>query len=387
MVVLRSLIALVGLGGVSVQAIGTALGYGSATTGGGSAAAATPTSNAQLISWLSDSTARTIVLTSTFDFTTYYGTTSGKICKPWTCSPNPQVAIDSNRWCENYQPFAATGTASWYVAGTGYSYMLKVGSNKTLLGKGSSAGLKGIGLLLQNSNNVIIQNLVISDINAKYVWGGDAITIVGSTNVWIDHNYIKNIGRQFIVTGYNPAKSVTISNNIFDGSATYSAVCNGKHYWVALFTGNADTITFAQNYIYQTSGRGPHVGGTSGYTQYVHIVNNYFVNVGGHALDSQTGAVVLAEGNYFNTVTTPSVAGSAGKEYFIQSSSDVSTCTSSLGRACQANTLTSSGSVSHLNTAVLTSLKTQSAVTGYRPMTASAAATYVQANAGVGKVN
>ncbi|KIM22250.1 polysaccharide lyase family 1 protein [Serendipita vermifera MAFF 305830] len=164
MVVLRSLIALVGLGGVSVQAIGTALGYGSATTGGGSAAAATPTSNAQLISWLSDSTARTIVLTSTFDFTSYYGTTSGKICKPWTCSPNPQVAIDSNSWCENYQPSAATGTASWYVAGTGYSYMLKVGSNKTLLGKGSSAGLKGIGLLIQNSNNVIIQNLVISDI-------------------------------------------------------------------------------------------------------------------------------------------------------------------------------------------------------------------------------
>ncbi len=31
----------------------------------------------------------------------------------------------------------------------------------------------------------------------------------------------------------------------------------------------ADTITFAQNYVYYTSGRGPHVGGTSGYTQYV----------------------------------------------------------------------------------------------------------------------
>ncbi|KIM22249.1 polysaccharide lyase family 1 protein, partial [Serendipita vermifera MAFF 305830] len=103
--------------------------------------------------------------------------------------------------------------------------------------------------------------------------------------------------------------------------------------------------------------------------------------------DSQTGAVVLAEGNYFNTVTTPSVSGSAGREYFIQSSSDVSTCTSSLGRTCQANTLTSSGSVSHLDSAVLTNLKTQSAVTGYSPMTASAAATYVQANAGVGKVN
>lgn len=39
------------------------------TTGGGSAAAATPTSSAQLASWLGDSTARVIVLDKTYDFT------------------------------------------------------------------------------------------------------------------------------------------------------------------------------------------------------------------------------------------------------------------------------------------------------------------------------
>lgn len=370
-----------------VLAIGTPLGFGSSTVGGGSATAATPASAAQLLSWLADSTPRTIVISTTYDFTNYYGSTSGKICKPWTCSPNPQFAIDQNNWCANYQPSAATGTDSWYKSGTGYSYLLKVASNKTLLGKGSSAGIKGIGLLIQNADNVIIQNINISDINAKFVWGGDAITIVGSTHVWIDHCTIKNVGRQFIVTGYNPAKAITISNNIFDGRATYSATCNGKHYWVALFTGSADTITFAQNYIYQTSGRGPHIGGTSGYTQYVHVVNNYFVSVSGHALDSEVGAVTLAEGNYFNTVTTPSMAGTAGNEYFIQTSSDLSACQSALGRTCQANTLLSSGSVSRLNSAVLTALKAQSAVTRYSPMSASAAASYVQANAGVGKIN
>jgi hypothetical protein len=42
-----------------------------ATVGGGSAAAVTPTSNAQLVSYLSDSTARVIVLTKIFDFTSY----------------------------------------------------------------------------------------------------------------------------------------------------------------------------------------------------------------------------------------------------------------------------------------------------------------------------
>lgn len=385
MVVIRSLALLLG-GVASVQAIGTALGYGSATTGGGGAAPATPTSTAQLLSWLSDSTARTIVLTSQFDFTNYYGTTSGKICIPWTCSPNPQVAIDSNNWCENYQPSAATGTATWYKSGTGYSYSLKVGSNKTLLGVGSSAGIKGIGLLIQNAHNVIIQNIIISDINQRFVWGGDAIVIVGSTNVWIDHSYIKNVGRQFIVTGYDPAKNITISNNVFDGSEPYSAVCNGMHYWTALFTGTSDTITFTQNYVHQTSGRGPHVGGMSGYTQHVHVVNNYYDNVGGHALDSLVGAAVLAEGNYFNAVTTPSVPGDGGNEYFIQSSSDLSACKTAFGRTCQANSLTSSGSVSRADSAVLSALKHESAVTKYSPMAASAVAAYVLANAGVGKI-
>lgn len=39
------------------------------TTGGGSATAATPTSNAELVSWLGDDVARVIVLDSTYDFT------------------------------------------------------------------------------------------------------------------------------------------------------------------------------------------------------------------------------------------------------------------------------------------------------------------------------
>lgn len=383
---LKSIVLLAGWA-ISAKAIGTPLGFGSATTGGGSAAAATPTSTAQLLSWLSDSTARTIVLTSIFDFTSYYGSTTGKICKPWTCSPNPQYAIDSNSWCENYESSAATGTATWYNSGTSTSYSLKVGSNKTLLGKGSNAGIKGIGLLIQNASNVIIQNIIISDINQQFVWGGDAISIIGSTHVWIDHNYIKNVGRQFLVTGYDPAKDVTISNNVLDGRETYSPYCDGHHYWVALFTGTSDTITFAQNYVYMTSGRGPHIGGTSGYTQYVHVVNNYFVSIDGHALDSEVGAVTLAEGNYFSTVTTPSISGTAGSEYFIQSSSDLSACKTALGRTCQANTLLSSGSVSRTDSAVLTALKAQSAVTGYAPMSASSAAAYVQASAGVGKIN
>ena len=73
-------------------AVGTAFGLATGTTGGGTAAAATPTSLAQLTTWLSDSAARVIVLDRIFDYTAAEGTVTGAGCAPWTCTPNPQVS-------------------------------------------------------------------------------------------------------------------------------------------------------------------------------------------------------------------------------------------------------------------------------------------------------
>jgi pectate lyase len=41
--------------------------------------------------------------------------------------------------------------------------------------------------MVNGATNVIIQNVAITDINPEYVWGGDAITLDGTDNVWIDH--------------------------------------------------------------------------------------------------------------------------------------------------------------------------------------------------------
>ncbi|CUA66868.1 hypothetical protein RSOLAG22IIIB_00317 [Rhizoctonia solani] len=366
------------------HAVGTAFGYASGTTGGGSAAAAVPTSTSQLVSWLGDSTARTILLDKVFDFTDTEGSTTGTACAAWTCSPNPQLAINQNSWCDNYYPSAAKSTVTYKKAGVS---AITVGSNKTLLGKGSAGGIKGKGLRIAGGNNIIIQNIRIYELNPQFVWGGDAITIDGGSNIWIDHNYIQNIGRQMIVTGYGSAQGVTISNNVFEGSGTYSATCNGRHYWALYFTGASDTITFARNYVYMTSGRGPKVGGTSGYKQLIHMYNNYYVSVAGHALDSGTGANVLLEGNYFNTVTTPSVSGTAGNTYAAIDSNTASTCSSYLGRTCYTNTLLSSGSLSETDTAALSAFSSASAVKSASIMAASSVGSYVQANAGLGKVN
>jgi hypothetical protein len=36
------------------------------------------------------------------------GSETGKVCKPWTCSPGAQVAIDVNGWCGREQKNAKT---------------------------------------------------------------------------------------------------------------------------------------------------------------------------------------------------------------------------------------------------------------------------------------
>ena len=63
---------------------------------------------------------------------------------------------------------------------------------------GSKGVLRGIGLRLSGGvSNVIIQNIHITELNPQYIWGGDAITLVGTDRVWIDHNKVTTPARLF----------------------------------------------------------------------------------------------------------------------------------------------------------------------------------------------
>ncbi|CAE6337160.1 unnamed protein product [Rhizoctonia solani] len=367
----------------NVAAVGSPFGYATGTTGGNSAAQAIPTSAAQLKSWLEDNVTRNILLDRTYDFTDTEGNISGKMCKSWTCSPNPQLILDTGSGCGS----SASTTATYKKAGTSG---IKVKSNKTIVGKGTSGWMqvKGKGLTLSNVSNVIIQNIRISDLNPQYVWGGDALYIDNSSKVWVDHNYFKNVGRQFIATGFGAAKQVTISNNYFDGQSTWSTGCDQHHYWALLFAGNGDQITFARNYMYFTAGRGPHIGGTNGYTLTLHMYNNYFNDITGHAIDADTGSKILIEGNYFNKVKTPSTGSTKGAAFAPTSSSMNSQCSGSLGRNCVSNTLAGgSGSLTNTANSGILSSFTASTVKTASIMDPAQVPSYVTSNAGLGKVN
>jgi pectin lyase len=223
-----------------IGAIGIAPGFAKGTTGGGNAQAQVPANITQLKAWLADATPRVILLDRTFDFTNSEGKVTEQGCRPSSnrcVNKGGQDAINGANWC-NGQPAVSVTYDKAGLNG------LQVASHKTLLGKGSAGVLKGKGLRITNgASNIIIQNIHITDLNPQYIWGGDAITLAGSDLVWIDHCKISLIGRQMIVSGYEKAGRVTISNCEFDGRTSWSAQCNGQHYWTMFFTGMSDSIT------------------------------------------------------------------------------------------------------------------------------------------------
>ncbi|KAJ7804062.1 putative pectin lyase D [Mycena olivaceomarginata] len=374
-----------------VTAIGSAFGYGNIinATGRGAATPATPTSQAQLVTWLTDSTPHVILLTTMMDFTTFFGTSMAEVCSPWLCSPNPQQMINmANNFCAEYP-----GKTNAHIQGTTNSFYLFVGSNKMLLGKGSNAGLNGIGLCLTNRvSNIIIQSKpgpILKKSTMPPMVASPSLPLFPTLawfQVGIDHNYFNRIGRQSITSGFGAANGITVSNNYFNGHADFSTSCDGHHYWVGLFAGNGDLMMFTNNYIFFTAGRGPHTGGTAGFTLWYHIVNNYYESISGHALDISLGSWALAEGNYFRGVTT-SVLANTGTLYFPQSSSEASACTANLGRACQANVMSGSSAVATNEGKVWGALAGDAVVSTYKVMTTAAAKSFVLANTGVGKIN
>ncbi|KAH7058611.1 pectin lyase fold/virulence factor [Macrophomina phaseolina] len=362
---------------VAAGVVGSAEGFAKGVTGGGSATPVYPSTIAELTSYLADDKARVIMLNKEFNFLKSEGTATEKGCRPASnkCPGNGgQDAINHASWCDNGN--AGTGSTSITVTydKAGVSG-LTVGSNKSIVGVGSKGVIRGKGLRLANgAKNVIIQNIHITELNPQYIWGGDGITLDGTDLVWIDHVKVSLVGRQMLVLGNNASNRVTISYSEFDGATDWSATCDGHHYWALYFTGSSDMVTFKGNYVHHTSGRSPKVGGNT----LLHAVNNYWYANSGHAFDvGSSNSNVLIEGNIFQNVVTPLLE---NKGQVFAPSSVSTSCSSGLGRSCQANAFGTSGTLSGTQTSFLANFK------GKNIATASAANAAVSSKAGVGIV-
>lgn len=161
--------------------VGEAPGFASGTTGGAAGSTVTPTTTDELVSYLESDEALTIVLNQEFDFTGTEGTTTETGCAPWGTASACQLAINANDWCGDNPAVEVT----YDNAGT---TAINVGSDKSIIGVGDAGVIRGKGLrFVSDVSNVIIQNIHITELNPQYVWGGDAITLDGCSNIWIDH--------------------------------------------------------------------------------------------------------------------------------------------------------------------------------------------------------
>ncbi|MEU6037629.1 right-handed parallel beta-helix repeat-containing protein [Actinomadura sp. NPDC047616] len=188
----------------------------------------------------------------------------------------------------------ASGRYVIQVNGTiSLSGMQDVASDKTIVGVGTNGRITGGGLDIDGVRNVIIRNLTFTGA------GDDAINLQdGSTNVWIDHNDLSgaNDGLLDIKRG---SDFVTVSWNRFHDHDKTSLVGHSDD--------NASQdrghlrVTYVHNWFQGTNQRHPRVR----FANPVHVLNNYYSNIGSYGAASTMGAGVFVEGNYFENVRRP----------------------------------------------------------------------------------
>jgi pectate lyase len=343
-----------------------------------------------------DTEPRIIEVASVIDLTDSEGSASAPGCFATSvctgATQKSEITLNVQDWQKSYCTGKQTSAYKYKVAGT---TALLIGSNKTLIGVGANAGLKGKGVILQGGvSNIIIRNLSFTDINEGMVWGGDGLSIPAATKVWVDHNRFARIGRQFIVLGNGDATAtidgITLSNNELDGRSAWSARCTGNHYWNLLAYGNG-RITIANNYLHHFDGRAPRFN-SAGSGALVHIVNNYFETGGWHALDYEgANTRVLMEGNHFRNVSMPVLTDATGNGQLFgvygQTSATKATCIAAIGRPCNPNIASPAPATDKLvqDSAVLTAFKPLAGGL-IKPISANDVPDTVKAHAGVGKI-
>ncbi len=247
------------------------------------------------------------------------------------CGDKGQLAIDNGQgWCAGKSPHAVTYDKAGLTP-------IRMTSNKSIIGISANAALRGKGLRIAHQKNVILHNFRIDEINAPFIWGGDGNTLYDTDLIWMDRLTFSNIGRQFIVTGYQSAGRVTISNCFFDCVTRWSATCDGSHYWTVLGYGTGDKVTFSGNLMKNCSGRSPRIANSNqGGDAVWHVVNTVFDTSTGHSFDMGPGVSVLIEGNVFSNVAQTSLhENSPGRAFAPADRAVCSQCKGTLGRDCQ----------------------------------------------------
>ncbi|MER5434362.1 pectinesterase family protein [Streptomyces sp. NPDC002588] len=182
---------------------------------------------------------------------------------------------------------------------------IKVQSNKTIIGSGTSGQIVGGGFFLgQGVHNVIIRNLTIRDAY-QGVWNDkehdyDGIQMDGAHHVWIDHNDIRHMA-DGLIDSRKDTTYLTVSWNKLSQE--------NKAFGIGWTDNVTADITIHHNWIRETEQRNPSTDNVA----HAHLYNNFLEDVAGTDIKSSYGNYsrgrtnMLLENSYFQGLTNPVV--------------------------------------------------------------------------------
>ncbi|MER6619952.1 MULTISPECIES: pectinesterase family protein [unclassified Streptomyces] len=182
---------------------------------------------------------------------------------------------------------------------------IKVASDKTIVGSGTSGHIVGGGFFLgQGVHNVIIRNLTVRDAH-QGVWNDkehdfDAIQMDGAHHVWIDHNDLRNMA-DGLIDVRKDSTYVTVSWNEMSH--------NNKTFGIGWTENVLTDITIHHNWIRETEQRNPSTDNCA----HAHLYNNFLEDVPGTDISSsygnysRGGTRMVLENSYFQGVRNPVV--------------------------------------------------------------------------------
>jgi len=208
-------------------------------------------------------------------------------------------------------PGPCTVQFSGEIAG---STVIAIQSNKTLLGVGKAAHLRGIELAINGARNVIIRNVILSHVpdagetnDAMSINGGSQNIVIDRCEFFSDRDHGKDY-YDGLLDIKNRSSFITVSN------------CAFHDHWKAILISSGDTqyadslirITLHHNHFYNIGSRLPLIRFGK-----AHIFNNFYQNCD-DAINTRMGACVRVERNYFENVGKGLFSDYSAAEGFIQ---------------------------------------------------------------------
>ncbi|MFC7532610.1 RICIN domain-containing protein [Actinoplanes sp. GCM10030250] len=176
---------------------------------------------------------------------------------------------------------------------------LKVKSNKTIVGAGTTGEIVGGGFFLGTGvKNVIIRNLTIRDTQMTEDdpddkdFDYDGIQMDTADHIWIDHNKITRMN-DGMIDSRKDTTYLTVSWNLLD--------TGNKAFGIGWTENVTARMTIHHNWIKNTNQRNPSTDNVA----YAHLYNNYLQNITSYGNLSRGSTKMVLENSYFDNVANP----------------------------------------------------------------------------------